>query len=198
MTRAMLGAVAIFCACALMIGTAEARPRQQVETCDNNGRCFGETVTPAVSKSRRRVLREDAVDLPAPRSSSESVESRVERSALVATINAKLARWVRPTGKCGIGQTETLATYYNSGAHTATGARFNPMGITAAHRTLAFGTRLNITNPHNGRSTTVIINDRGPYTNAKIDLAQGAAMAIGMHTSIYLCISGASWADALQ
>lgn len=125
-----------------------------------------------------------------------SIEERVERSELVRTINAKLARWVRPTGKCPLGSSEQLATYYNSGARTATGARFNPMGLTAAHRTLPFGTNLHITNPHNGRSTSIVINDRGPYTNAKIDLAQGAANAIGMRTSIYVCISGIGWASA--
>lgn len=130
------------------------------------------------------------------RSNGETVESRVERSSLVRGINAKLARWVRPTGKCGFGQTEQLATYYNSGRRTATGARFNPMGMTAAHRTMPFGTRLVVTNPHTGRSASIVINDRGPYTNAKIDLAQGAAWAIGMRTSIYVCVSGGTWASA--
>jgi rare lipoprotein A (peptidoglycan hydrolase) len=128
--------------------------------------------------------------------SGNSIEARVARSALVATINAKLARWVKPTGNCQFGSTETLATYYNSGHRTATGARFNPMGMTAAHRTLPFGTRLHITNPHNGRSVGITINDRGPYTNAKIDLAEGAARAIGMRTSIYVCISGLGMAAA--
>lgn len=126
----------------------------------------------------------------------ESVESRVERSALVRGINAKLARWVKPTGKCGWGESETLTTYYNSGRVTANGERFRPGGLTAAHRTLAFGTILRVTNPHTGRSATVRINDRGPFTNAKLDLAQGAALAIGMRTSIYVCISSAAWASA--
>lgn len=117
----------------------------------------------------------------------QGVEARVERSGLVKSINAKLARWVRPTGNCGFGQSEQLATYYNSGRRTANGEHFNPMGMTAAHRTLPFGTRLTITNPLNGRSVTVRINDRGPYTHAKIDMAQGAAFAIGMRTSMYLC-----------
>lgn len=119
---------------------------------------------------------------------AQSVEARVERSGLVKSINAKLDRWVRPTGKCAFGQTEQLATYYNSGRRTANGEHFNPRGMTAASRSLPFGTRLLITNPHNGRSVTVRINDRGPYTHAKIDLAEGAADAIGMRTSIYVCV----------
>lgn len=109
---------------------------------------------------------------------------------LVSTINAKLRRWVRPTGQCGFGETETLTTYYNSGRRTATGERFYPSGMTAAHRSLPFGTHLTVRNPKTGRSVTVRINDRGPFTIAKLDLAQGAAFAIGMRTSLYLCVSG--------
>lgn len=108
-------------------------------------------------------------------------------NSLVATINAKLARWVHPTGKCP-GQ-ERLATYYSSGRRTASGERFHADGISAAHRSLPFGTRLQITNPHTGRSVSVVINDKGPFTHAWIDLSRGAARAIGMTTSIYVCVS---------
>ncbi len=109
-------------------------------------------------------------------------------NSLVASINAKLARWVHPTGRCG-GASEQLATYYSSGSRVACGGRFNPGGFTAASRTLPCGTRLTITNPHNGRSVVVIINDRGPFTRARLDLSRGAARAIGMNTSIYVCVS---------
>lgn len=110
-------------------------------------------------------------------------------ASLVATINAKLARWVHPTGKCGPFGKELLATYYWQGRRTASGERFNPDGLTAASRTLPFGTRLTITNPHNGRSVSVVINDRGPFTHAKLDLSRGAARTIGMTKSIYVCVS---------
>lgn len=110
--------------------------------------------------------------------------------ALVAVINAKLARWVHPTGKCGFAS-EQLATYYWQGARTATGARFNPHGLSAASRHLPFGTRLSITNPHNGRSVTVVINDRGPYTHAQLDLSLGAARALGLTQSSYVCVASA-------
>ena len=109
------------------------------------------------------------------------------RGSLVATINAKLARWVHPTGRCH-GGSEQLATYYWQGRRTASGQRFNPHGLTAASRHLPFGTRLIITNPHNGRSTSVVVNDRGPYTNAKLDLSLGAAQAIGLKQSSYVCV----------
>lgn len=113
---------------------------------------------------------------------------RHHHSSLVSSINYKLARWVHPTGQCPFGTSEQLATYYNSGRRTATGERFNRWGHTVAHRTLPFGTRLNITNPHNGRSVNVVVNDRGPFTHAKLDLAQGAAFHIGMRGSSYVCV----------
>ena len=73
------------------------------------------------------------------------------------------------------------ASYYSSGYRTASGERFNPNGYTAAHRSLPFGTRLQVTNPRTGRSVVVRINDRGPFVRGRsLDLARGAAFAIGM------------------
>jgi rare lipoprotein A len=73
------------------------------------------------------------------------------------------------------------ASYYCSGSRTASGEHFNPNGFTAAHRTLPFGTRLAVTNPANGRTVVVRINDRGPFVRGvSLDLARGAAFAIGM------------------
>ncbi len=77
-----------------------------------------------------------------------------------------------------------IATYYGqefAGRRTASGERFNPNALTAAHRTLPFGTRVRVTNSRNGRSVIVRINDRGPFVKgASIDLSSGAARAIGM------------------
>ena len=77
-----------------------------------------------------------------------------------------------------------VATYYGeefAGHRTASGERFNPGAMTAAHRTLPFGTRVRVTNSHTGRSVIVRINDRGPFVKGRsIDLSSGAARAIGM------------------
>ena len=77
-----------------------------------------------------------------------------------------------------------LATYYGqefAGRRTASGEKFNPGAMTAAHRTLPFGTRVRVTNSRNGRSIIVRINDRGPFVKGRaIDLSSGAARAIGM------------------
>lgn len=72
------------------------------------------------------------------------------------------------------------ASYYWHGPLTANGERYNPDGITAAHRTLPFNTRVKVTNRANGRSVTVRINDRGPFIAGRcLDLSRGAMTAIG-------------------
>ena len=76
------------------------------------------------------------------------------------------------------------ASWYKMGKVTANGERFNPNGLTAAHRTLPFGTRVRVKNLKNGRSVVVRINDRGPFIKGRvIDLALGAARKIGLHRS---------------
>ncbi|MEM8778269.1 MAG: septal ring lytic transglycosylase RlpA family protein [Cyanobacteria bacterium P01_G01_bin.49] len=80
-----------------------------------------------------------------------------------------------------------IASWYGPGFHgrlTANGERYNQYGLTAAHKSLPFGTQVRVTNLHNGRSVTVRINDRGPYIHGRvIDLSQGAADLIGLMSS---------------
>lgn len=77
-----------------------------------------------------------------------------------------------------------LASFYGHGeklnSHTASGERFNPYGLTAAHRSYPLGTRLLVS--YGGRSVVVRVNDRGPaaYTGRSLDLSYGAARALGM------------------
>jgi rare lipoprotein A len=96
----------------------------------------------------------------------------------------------RPTGisTCNAGQ-RVISAYYWEGSHTASGEPFNPNAMTAAHRTLPFGTHLTVTNPRNGQSVTVVINDRGPFVHGvSLDLSRGAAQAIGLHGTGAVCI----------
>ncbi|NLA57984.1 MAG: septal ring lytic transglycosylase RlpA family protein [Firmicutes bacterium] len=76
------------------------------------------------------------------------------------------------------------ASWYGEGFHgqvTASGEVFDSDALTAAHRYLPFGTRVRVTNLHNGSSVVVTINDRGPYVEGRvIDLSKGAAIALGM------------------
>jgi rare lipoprotein A len=93
----------------------------------------------------------------------------------------------RPHGACS-GQ-QVVATFYSSGRRTASGVLFDASGYTAAHRTLPFGSRLTVTNPESGRSITVVINDRGPFTRGvTLDLSRGAARAIGMNRTQWVCM----------
>jgi rare lipoprotein A len=80
------------------------------------------------------------------------------------------------------------ASYYGNefaGRRTANGEIFNPNAMTAAHRTVAFGSKVKVTHLGNGREVTVRINDRGPWGGKGriIDLSHAAAKQIGMHHS---------------
>jgi len=93
----------------------------------------------------------------------------------------------KPQGSCS-GQ-HVVATFYDSGRRTASGQTFDASGYTAAHRTLPFGSRVTVTNPENGKSVTVVINDRGPFTRGvALDLTRGAARAIGIQRTQWVCM----------
>ncbi|MBU0824491.1 MAG: septal ring lytic transglycosylase RlpA family protein [Alphaproteobacteria bacterium] len=80
-----------------------------------------------------------------------------------------------------------IASYYGrelAGNRTASGERFDPGQLTAAHRTLPFGSMVRVTNTANGDSVIVRINDRGPFAHGRvIDISHAAAREIGMHRS---------------
>jgi rare lipoprotein A len=74
-----------------------------------------------------------------------------------------------------------VASYYTEGTKTASGEKFNPLEMTAAHPTLPFGTKLRVTNVASGRSVMVRVNDRGPYVQGRVvDVSYSAADALGM------------------
>jgi rare lipoprotein A len=83
------------------------------------------------------------------------------------------------------------ASWYALHSRTASGERMNPGALTAAHRSLPFGTRVKVTNQNNGRSVVVRINDRGPFVRGRmLDLSLAAAKQLGFissgHTSVCL------------
>lgn len=90
--------------------------------------------------------------------------------------------WRNANASIGSGHSFSgMASYYGneSGSRTASGARFNQNAMTAAHKTLPFGTRLKVT--HGSRSVVVTVNDRGPFIKGRVlDLSTGAARAIGL------------------
>ena len=120
-------------------------------------------------------------------------------TALVATLTVSTAASATPSVNSTqsisapapqlIAQSVGQASFYGNqpgegGPLTANGERYNPGGLTAAHKTLPFGTRVRVTSPRTGRSVVVRINDRGPFVgNRVIDLSVGAARAIGLTSS---------------
>lgn len=85
--------------------------------------------------------------------------------------------------RCQAATQHGIASHYGleSGSKTASGQRLNPSAMTAAHRTLPFGTKVKVTNLRNKREVVVTITDRGPFIRSRvIDLTNGAARAIGM------------------
>lgn len=85
----------------------------------------------------------------------------------------------RPDASAGSAEMRGMASYYadrHAGNRTANGERYDPADLTAAHRTLPFGTRVRVTDSASGRSVTVRINDRGPHGRGRvIDLSRAAA-----------------------
>jgi rare lipoprotein A len=79
-----------------------------------------------------------------------------------------------------LAQSGIASVYAYSGGKTASGERANPRSLTAAHRSLPFGTRVRITNKRNGHTVVVRINDRGPFTRGRLlDVTPAAAQILG-------------------
>jgi rare lipoprotein A len=90
---------------------------------------------------------------------------------------------IRPTLDKIVATQTGQASWYGieGGSQTANGERYNPEGLTAAHRTLPFGTKVRVTSIKTGKSTIVRINDRGPFRSRRIiDVSAGAAKIIGI------------------
>ncbi|MGI5212485.1 septal ring lytic transglycosylase RlpA family protein [Plantactinospora sp. CA-290183] len=123
--------------------------------------------TPEPSRSPQRASRSSSRPTPTAARSSATTRAAAKQPAK-KTASPRVVE----TGSCG-------ASYYDQGQVTANGEAFDPDALTAAHKTLAFNTRVRVTNPDNGRSVVVRINDRGPFVDGRcIDLSRGAFAAI--------------------
>ena len=102
----------------------------------------------------------------------------IRKAALAATvIVASVFTAQAALAKNGCGG----ASWYALHSKTASGERMNPTRLTAAHRSMRFGTKLKVTNSRNGKSVIVRINDRGPFIRGRVlDLSKAAAQQIGM------------------
>ena len=168
---------------------AKAAPRQRVARAT--------TLDDERSYDVRPSMRDDEDEQPRATQPRRSKAARPASSRKAATrrTTAKTARKVTPRTRQaartpqrvrvaalpGGHQIHGVASYYYSGHTTASGAKYNPDGLSAAHRSLPFGTRVRIRHLANGRSVDVRINDRGPFIGGRvIDLSRGAARVIGM------------------
>jgi rare lipoprotein A len=109
---------------------------------------------------------------------SHHASNASDGSATGSWRNANAA--IAPSSGSG-GSFSGMASYYGneSGSKTASGQRFNQNALTAAHRTLPFGTKLRVT--HGSRSVVVTVNDRGPFSHGRVlDLSTAAAREVGL------------------
>lgn len=105
---------------------------------------------------------------------------KASKSKKTASKSAKTYSYA-DSGSSGGYSTSGKASYYWQPQKVASGGWFNPNAMTAAHKTLPFGTKVRVTNRANGKSVVVTINDRGPYVAGRvIDLSRAAAQAISM------------------
>lgn len=111
------------------------------------------------------------------------IKSKAFRVCMMATISAAVS------GQAALAQCGT-ASWYHEGTRTANGEKYKPDGLTAAHRSLPFGTRVKVTHKRTGRSVIVRINDRGPFIRGRIvDLSRGAKRVIGMDGLASVCLT---------
>jgi rare lipoprotein A len=90
----------------------------------------------------------------------------------------------------GSAQTGVASVYAYSGARTASGHRATPSSLTAAHRSLPFGTLVRVTNNANGRSVVVCVIDRGPFVRGRIiDVTPAAAHALGFSNLAHVTLT---------
>lgn len=104
-------------------------------------------------------------------------------AALVATVLSTTGSGAAFAAEKGIGATSGMASYYGYRGRTANGEHHDARALTAAHRTLPFGTRVRVTNASNGRTVVVRINDRGPFIKGRvIDVSTAAAEVLGFRS----------------
>lgn len=128
-----------------------------------------------------------AVVTPAPAKRAQSTKSASTKSASnvkknTATVQkASLTSSSTWSSSASSAYQSGIASYYWQPQKVASGGWFNPNAMTAAHKSLPFGTKVRVTNKSNGKSVVVTINDRGPFVAGRIiDLSKAAAGVIGM------------------
>lgn len=179
MTKTVNRAALSFSAIAILPGAWAAAPLLAQETVQQVPPSFNSTFGDLGPAAARLEPAGDAVDLnsfkpkrelpPKPKPKPKTIPKSASYGGVVRSLG---------TG---------VASFYGKRFHgrlTANGERFNMNAMTAAHKTLPFGTKVRVTYPRNGRSIVVRINDRGPFIKGRtIDLSRGAAQKLGFISS---------------
>jgi rare lipoprotein A len=132
------------------------------------------------------VAPEPSIAIPVERPKQATIPTQLPTAPAPATSIVKIeapAATTQPALDKIVATQTGQASWYGieGGPMTANGERYNPNGLTAAHRTLPFGTKVRITSIKTGKFVTVRINDRGPFRSRRIiDVSAGAAQAIGI------------------
>lgn len=155
----------------------EVRPRRRSYETDDGVRQRRYTKQRGSRKVQRQRRNRNVAKRPAASRQATAAQPRQQRAE-------KKPAWTKRSlsnaGPVGAGQ-HGIASFYWQPQRVASGGWFNPSAMTAAHKTLPFGTRVRVTHVGNGRSVEVKINDRGPYIAGRIiDLSKAAAGVIGM------------------
>lgn len=167
MNRLIINAVTAFAAITFSVSTANAGWRDGVFNHNTVGP-IGATAAPSQPKPA-------ATPRPKPATAAKPARRAAPRKAASTKPQRRTA---------SRGTLRGLASYYWQPQRVASGGWFNPNALTAAHKSLPFGTRVRVTNLNNGRSVVVRINDRGPYIRGRIiDLSKRAAHVIAMQGS---------------
>jgi rare lipoprotein A len=166
----------------LLIGAAAAA-MDLGPTTDARSAAAAVATTPAVSPSSRRGeddrgSRSELREMPSP--STAAASASPSRPSAAPTTRKPTAAATQPSGGGTVTSSGTCGvSFYSDGQRTANGEQFDPNAFTAAHKTLPFNTRVRVTNPANGKSVVVRINDRGPFISGRcLDLSRAAFAAI--------------------
>jgi rare lipoprotein A (peptidoglycan hydrolase) len=169
-------------------GYAEERTsRRQGTTSKRARKNVAKSGTPKVERQQQAKIELPERKQDQPNAEAKPVPVPERKTAAVDKKPEIAVRKVETEGAYRVTSTQSgIASYYGYGAgsQTASGQRFNPNAMTAAHRSLPFGTKVRVTNKRNGKTVVVTINDRGPFIRGRvIDLSTAAAGVIGMKSS---------------
>jgi rare lipoprotein A len=190
-TSALTATTAIASACSVADGapTAAERPAEPANPAASAPTAESLQAERQAQRAARGTGRQDLPAAPAAKPAAKPVAKpnaaapkphRVAKPRKQVTKKRETPRASRSSRAAVVGGKSCKASFYHEGQMTASGERFNPDALTAAHKSLPLGSKVRVSNPKNGASVVVRINDRGPYAGGRcLDLSRAAFDQIG-------------------